>query len=293
MPLASINGINLYYETHGAGEALMLISGTGGTCDSWRPYQLPVFSQHYQVIIFDHRGVGRSDKPDEAYSTRGFAADAVALLDVLHVERAHIMGHSMGGRVAQWMALDAPKRVRSLILSSTGSGKYAPHVEILRGLPLKQTEAMLQLGYEHWWETHFLDNDFMFPPEVRENRPQLLEERRHLVRESKPPLRPYLRHVIARQEHETTRLIPLISAPTLVLVGAEDTTVGGTGSHLESARALAERLPDARLHVVEGAAHGYLWQKPAQANQIVMEFLSAVQGRYATVAVCERKGGRY
>lgn len=275
MPIAQTNGIQIYYETHGTGDALMLISGTGGTCDSWRPYQVPAFSQHYQVIIFDHRGVGRSDKPDEPYSTRGFAADAVALLDALDIERAHIMGQSMGGRVAQWIALDFSKRVRSLILSSSGSGKYAPHAEVLRGLPLKQTESMIELGYERWWEKHFVDNDFMFPPAVRERRPELLEERRRLLADSRPPLRTYLRHVIARQQHETTQLLSLITAPTLVLVGEKDTTMGGTGNHLEAARVLADRIPNAHLEIIEEAAHGYLWQKHEQANQLVIEFLQA------------------
>ncbi|HZD09964.1 MAG TPA: alpha/beta fold hydrolase, partial [Candidatus Binatia bacterium] len=163
MPRAKVNGIQLYYESHGHGEALVLISGTGGSCDSWLRYQVPTFAQEYQVLIFDHRGVGRSDKPDEPYSTRGFASDAVGLLDVLGIEKAHFMGQSMGGRVAQWVALDFPERVRSLILSSSGSGQYAPHAEVLRGLPLKQMERMIELGYDRWWETHFADNDFMFP----------------------------------------------------------------------------------------------------------------------------------
>lgn len=279
MPLAEVNGIQLYYECHGSGEALMLISGTGGTCDSWRPYQVPAFSRHQQVIIFDHRGVGRSDKPDGPYSTRGFAADAMGLLDALHIEKAHFMGHSMGGRVAQWVALDNPERVRSLVLSSSGSGQYAPDVEVLRGLPLKQMERMIEAGYDRWWKAHFADNDFMFPPEAREKHPDLLEKRRELARHNKPPLHHYLHHVVARQQHETTALLHKIEAPTLVLVGARDTTIGGTGNHFEAAKVLAARIPNARLEVIEEAAHGYLWQMPEYANRIVLEFLRSVELR--------------
>lgn len=282
MPLANVNGIRMYYETFGknasgSGEALMLVSGTGGACDSWRPYQVPAFSRDYQVIIFDHRGVGRSDKPDEPYSTRGFAADAVGLLDALGIENAHFLGHSMGGRVAQWVALDFPERVRSLVLSSSGSGQYAPDVEILRGLPLKQTERMIEQGYERWWETHFVDNDFMFPPEVRKQKPDLLAKRREMARSSRPPLRHYLRHVIARQQHETTALLSEIKAPTLVLVGAKDTTIGGTGNHFAAAQDLATCIPNARLEVIKGAAHGYLWQMPETANGVILDFLRSVE----------------
>lgn len=271
--MAQVNDIRMYYEVHGKGDTLMLISGTGGTCDTWRYFQVPAFSQDYQVIIFDHRGVGRSDKPDEPYSTRGFAADAAGLLDALGIEQAHVMGHSMGGRVAQWMALDSPERVRSLILSSTGSGQYAAHVDVVRGLPLKQTEAMIELGYQRWWTSHFADEDFMFPPEVRQAHPELLEQRRELARQTMPPLRPYLRHVIARQQHETTELLDRITVPTLVIVGERDTTVGGTGNHLQAAQILVERIPDAELVVIKGAAHGYLWQLADEANRLVLDFL--------------------
>lgn len=273
MPFAQVNGIRMYYETYGQGDALLLISGTGITCDHWRYFQVPAFSQAFQVIIFDHRGVGQSDKPDEPYSTRGFAADAVGLLDALGIERAHLVGHSMGGRVAQWAALDHAARVQSLVLSSSGSGQFAPHVEVIRGLPLKQTEVMIRQGYEQWWLSHLADEDFMFPAEVRAARPDLLEQRRQLARQTMPPLRPYLRHVIARQQHETTALLAHITAPTLVIVGEKDTTLGGTGNHFEAAQVLAQRIPQAKLVVMKGAAHGYLWQMPDESNRVILEFV--------------------
>jgi pimeloyl-ACP methyl ester carboxylesterase len=277
MPFAQVNDVRLYYEGHGEGQALLLLSGTGETGDHWHVFQVPAFSQAYRVITFDYRGVGRSDKPDAPYSTRQFAADAAGLLAALGVERAHVMGHSMGGRVAQWVALDYSERVRSLVLSSTGSGQYAPEVDVVRGLPLKQTLEMIEMGYEAWWQAHFADEDFWYPPEVRAARPDLLARRRELSARTRPPLRPYLRHVIARQQHETTALLGRITAPTLVLVGSQDTTVGGTGDHFQAAQALAERIPGAKLVVVQGAAHGYLWQMPGEANRIVLEFLRQVK----------------
>src|ERR1044071_5262895 len=101
-----VDDVNLYYELYGEGDPLVLVAGTGISLAPWRVFQVPEFSKHYQVLIYDHRGLGRSDKPDVPYSTRGFAQDCAALMDALEIKRAHIMGHSMGGRVAQWIALD-------------------------------------------------------------------------------------------------------------------------------------------------------------------------------------------
>ena len=277
MPLASVNGVKIYYETHGEGEALMLISGTGASCDGWRKYQVPAFAKHHKVVIFDHRGVGKSDKPDETYSTRGFAADAVGLMEFLGIVRCSFIGHSMGGRVAQWIALDYPQRIYALVLSSSGSGKFSASTEVVRGLPLKQTEAMVKQGYEDWWTKHLSDADFMFPMDVREQHDELMRERRALAQGAMPPLRPYLRHVIARQQHETTDLLRNIKAPTLVIVGGKDVNVGGTGNHLESSKVLAERIPNAELVVIEGAAHGYMWQYPENANSVMMNFIDNIE----------------
>ena len=120
MPLASVNGVKIYYETHGEGEALMLISGTGASCDGWRKYQVPAFAKHHKVVIFDHRGVGKSDKPDETYSTRGFAADAVGLMEFLGIVRCSFIGHSMGGRNAYVFASRHQTGIRGLVIVDTG-----------------------------------------------------------------------------------------------------------------------------------------------------------------------------
>jgi len=99
-----VNDVNLYYELYGEGDPLVLIAGTGISCAPWRVFQVPEFSKHYQVLIYDHRGLGRSDKPDVPYTTQLFAKDCVGLMDALGIRRAHIMGHSMGARVAQWFS---------------------------------------------------------------------------------------------------------------------------------------------------------------------------------------------
>jgi len=115
MPKVWVNGIDSNYVEAGSGDPLLMIMGFGGDHLAWA-FQVPVFSAKYRVITFDNRGAGQSSVPDVAYSTRMMADDAVGLLDVLGVERAHVRGASMGGLIAQEVALNHPRRVRSLQL---------------------------------------------------------------------------------------------------------------------------------------------------------------------------------
>lgn len=119
MPTVKANEITLYYEIHGAGEPLLLISGLNSDHTLYRTI-MPRLAEKYQVIIFDNRGVGQSDKPDVPYTIEMMADDTAGLLRELGIERAHILGASMGGRIAADLALRYPQLVKSLILVSTG-----------------------------------------------------------------------------------------------------------------------------------------------------------------------------
>jgi 3-oxoadipate enol-lactonase len=122
MPKVQTNGIELYYETFGgAGKSLVLISGLGYPHWQWHK-MVPLLAEHFQVVAFDNRGMGQSDKPAGPYTAQMLAADTAGLLDVLGIEKAVIAGHSMGGFIAQAMALDFPERVEKLILCSTNFG---------------------------------------------------------------------------------------------------------------------------------------------------------------------------
>ena len=118
MPTVRVGDINIYYEDHGKGEPLLLIEGWGTDLTCWQ-FQIPEFSTKYRVIAFDNRGAGRTDAPDQPYSFRMMADDAVGLLDALGIGKAHILGMSMGGCIAQEIAIEHPERTRSLILAAT------------------------------------------------------------------------------------------------------------------------------------------------------------------------------
>ncbi len=268
-----VDDVNIYYELYGQGDPLVLIAGTGISCAPWRPFQVPEFSKHYQVLIYDHRGLGRSDKPDVHYSTRLFAKDCAGLMDALGIGKAHIMGHSMGGRVAQWLALDHPGKVRSLVLSGTGAGKYSDEIEDYpRGVPIDTCVELIEKGYEKYQHDHW-GPGFMFTDEFVRQHPEVVKKFQDLIVQEVPPLKCYLGHVIARQCHETTELIHKIKAPTLVIVGSKDTHEGGTGNHVASSKALAEKISNAELVIVEGGKHGYLREMPEKGHPPILDFL--------------------
>ncbi len=272
MPLIKIKDLNFYYEFHGEGEPLVLISGTGFSCEHWKVFQVPDLSKHFRVLIWDHRGTGRSDKPEVHYSTRMFAEDCVNLMSALDIGKAHIMGHSMGGRVAQWVAIDHPECVATLVLSGSGPGTSYDGQFYERGVPFDTVVELIEKRFEKYMRDHAA-GEFMFPPEFARKNPAVVKRFEESSLNQPTPMRPYLRHVIARQEHETRHLLHKINCPTLVICGAGDRREGGTGDHVLSSEALAKGIEGSEFLTVEGGNHGYLRQMPEKANALFIDFL--------------------
>lgn len=268
MPIASVNGVDLCYRVQGKGAPLLLIMGLGGPQQSWF-FQVRAFQRHYQVITFDNRGVGRTDDRGEPFTVRTMAEDAVALLDHLSIERAHVLGYSLGGIVAQMVAAVHPERVKKLILVSTtpvGLGRDEATPEMLATLGREEgaTETdPAEIPLENLMP-QVVDLAF------RKRGYRLLL--RPMVRLFFAPsmLAGLRRQLAAVSAASTYDLLHLIQASTLVLTGTEDRVVSPEGSIT-----LAQRISNARLVLVEGGSHGFAIEISGRFNREVLAFLGS------------------
>lgn len=243
------DGARLYHEVHGDGEPLVLLEGLGGDMAGWRR-NIPRLAAELRVIAFDHRGNGRSSAPDGPMTVATFVGDAVALLDHLGIERAHLYGQSFGGMVAQEAALTAPARVRSLILACT-------HPGVRHAVPVRAA-----VPKDRPWEALYSERF------LREHPEEVAEDQRLGTPQAPRMAR---RQWEAMQGFDAFDRLPSLRVPTLVLHGTEDRTV-----HPDNARVLAQRIPGARLVMLEGAGHVYHAEQPEAADAAVVAFVRSV-----------------
>ena len=264
MPKATIrDGLELSYDLRGPDQApaLVLITGLGGLKEGWF-HQLAGLSEDLRVLAFDNRGMGGSTVIDAPFTLRDMAEDAVLLMDALGLEHAHLWGVSMGGKIAQEVALAWPDRVERLVLENTTVGE-AHRVEGGTGdSPLKR---IADLDAEGWLREIV---PLLFGPEYRENNPGAM--RAFARSRERHPADPVAlkRQWEAYEGFDSWDRLPEIHHRTLVLVGSED----GLTDPRNGAR-LAERLPDAVLYEVEGGGHSVHLEMYDEVNAIVRRFL--------------------
>lgn len=275
MPFARVNGVNLYYEEHGAGEPMLLIMGFGGNTHGWVG-QIPELSRHFHVIAFDNRGAGQSDKPEGPYSMEVFADDAAGLMTYLGVQSAHVVGVSMGGMIAQHLALRYPERVRTLVLACTTPGgalAASPSPEVLAAFQAGGQEPdprkAAELGFMYMYTDEFIAG----------NRERLLERAESLAH-LRPPEVGLRGHLQAVMGHDTLGRLHEIRVPTLVITGDADPLVPPQNSRL-----IAERIPGARLVEFPGLKHGFFLEAADRVNRTIVEFVRS------QAAISEAAGG--
>lgn len=259
MPSARVNGIRMYYEVRGRGTPLVLIMGYGDDCRKWAR-QVPAFARRHRVVTFDNRGVGRTEAPRAGYSMAAFARDTVGLMDFLEIQRAHLLGYSMGGRIAQHVAIHHPGRLRSLILCATSArpsafNRYTLWLDRVL-IPRYGLGAVAPFGPLYQYTRAYFERHF-----------------RRLVaglRRPAPPgrkLHGLLGQARAIEGHDTSRDLHRIAAPTLVLLGDQELL-----NPLPEAQVLTRRIPGATLRVLRGGGHGFLWEIPTAFNRAVLDF---------------------
>jgi 3-oxoadipate enol-lactonase len=267
MPAIKVNDVDIYYEVHGHGQPMVFLSETACDGEVWKIYQVPEFSQDHRVIIHDYRGTGQSSKPSIDYTTEMFAKDVIALLDHLNVRDAIVIGHSMGGRVGQLLALDYPQRVRKLVLASTGA-----HFPLTKGLPLKIMKEMIEWGYEKYEREHTILVGWT--EEYVRKHPEKIEHYLKIRMQNLCPVEFYLRHLIARQSHDTSQRLREIKQPTLILVGDDDRNMTSEMNHRMSSEVLAKGIPDSKLIVLANERHSYFFSNPEAAHGAIRQFLA-------------------
>jgi pimeloyl-ACP methyl ester carboxylesterase len=274
MPYADLDGTRIHYEELGprqdSGRApLLMVSGLGGAAIGWDPVLLDHLAELNRVVVYDNRGTGLSDKPNEPYTIAGFAADAVALLDALGIERAHVLGISMGGMIAQELGAHYPARVASLILGCTtpgGRNAVQASPESLGALqdrgaltPDESARAAWRLAYS---------DDF-----IATHRDELEAD---LARTQSQPTPPdaYERHFQATMTLRVFKHLKDITAPTLVMTGRDDVLIPAANSEI-----LAREIPGARLVVFDDAGHGFMLAARDRLLPVLDAFLAEQAAR--------------
>jgi 3-oxoadipate enol-lactonase len=266
MPTVRAGEVAIYYEVHGTGYPLLMINGLGSSVEMWSPFWKRL-AEHYRVILFDNRGVGRSTVPDTPYTISAMAEDAANLLNALGIPSAFVYGASMGGQIAQSLVLDFPQKVQALVLGMTTSGgKHAvlPSPETMAKLAQLARPQPGITAQEILWSVEYT-------PEFLESHRAELEREAASVRYPTSPIG-FRRQSEASMSFDSYDRLPSIRTPTLVLAGSRDILM-----RPENARLIASRVPGARLHIVEGAAHGFTREKPAESINVILEFLSSVE----------------
>ncbi|MDQ8703751.1 alpha/beta fold hydrolase [Streptomyces sp. LHD-70] len=248
------DGTALAYQCRGAGHPLVLLAGQANNHHWWDGVR-DDFHRTHRTITMDYRGTGGSDAPQEGYSTGQFADDVISVLDALGVERTDLYGTSMGGRVAQWIAARHPERIRRLVLGCTSPGgpnAVERDVSVRRALatpdPAAAERVLVDLMYTPAWRAahpgpYNTLGDPAMPPHARRG------------------------HLVASNRHDAWEVLPLISAPTLILHGDHDRLTPPDNVAL-----LAARIPDATTYVFGGARHAYFEECRVTAGPLVGRF---------------------
>jgi 3-oxoadipate enol-lactonase len=267
MPLASVSGRKVYYESHGeaSGPPLVLVMGLAGSCSGWQVLQVPEFAPHHRTIVFDHRGVGQSEDAGGPFTTRDLADDLAGLLDALGIEQAHVLGAFMGGMAAQEFALHHPGRLAALILA----GCYA-RPDAKRRLLIEKWREMAREGSspEVFVRERLL---WTLQDETLEQSDLIDAMARSFPGESGLPISPDLlmRQCDACLGHDTLDRLHGIQANTLVVCGRHDQLTPP-----KFHRQLADEIPGARLVTFGYGAHLVLAESAERFNRTVLSFLS-------------------
>src|SRR6266478_1193773 len=262
MPRIVIGDGALYYERQGIGFPVMFVSGLAGFASFWHD-QAVAFAKKFDVVTHDHRGIGQSDLTRSGFTVDRMAADVIGLMDALEIERAHIVGHSTGGAIAQILAVEQPKRIASVVLSAAWT-KPDAYFRRLFGM---RKDILLRLGPSAYVQSNTL---FLYPSwwVARNNERLRQQEAQHLA--VFPPTEIAASRIDAILAFDRTESLSRIKTPTLV-VGAEDDIV--TPAYFSEE--LARLIPGAEIKIFPRGGHASTQVRAREFTQAVLPFLSS------------------
>ena len=263
MPRVIVGDQVIYYEITGSGFPLVLIRGLGSSAAHWYK-QISVFADHFSVLAFDHRGIGRSPQSTAFGCTIGsMASDTIGLMDVLGIRRAHVLGVSMGGMIAQELAINYPERISGLVLVSTHCGgrlSVRPDLWVL-----DRMQQWIATGKAQDFEMALT---CLFTSETQQDHPDIIARFRETTHQFEPignTLKLQWQAVIA---HNAGERLAQIKAPTLLITGSKDILIPPGNAGI-----LKEYIPNARKMIIEGGGHVVHMEQPETFNAEVLDFL--------------------
>jgi 3-oxoadipate enol-lactonase len=260
MPTARAGDADIAYEINGSGDPLLMIMGFAADRRMWM-LQVPVFGAHYRCVTFDNRGVGDSTAPDGPFSMEQMAEDALAVLDDAGIERAHVLAISMGGAIAQHLALKAPERIRSMVLASTWCSRN-PYLQRIADTGRMIMDAG---GPEGTTKASML---WLFTPKFILDRDPFVQQIEQMAVQFAVHPEVFDRQRDALLEHDVKDRLGALDIPTRVMCGRRDIFVPP-----ELSEELAAAIPDAELVFIEGG-HAYNLESFDAFNQTVLEFFA-------------------
>jgi pimeloyl-ACP methyl ester carboxylesterase len=263
MQMTRVGSVNLAYYTYGSGFPIVMIQGLGGRAADWASVPDRLASR-FRVVTFDNRGTGKSDKPDELYTLELMADEAVGILDAIGAPMAHVVGLSMGGMIAQLVALRHAQRVKKLVLLSTHCG--GPNV-----VP-PTAEAMTALIPDMALSPEEITRRAMrviTAPGFADAHPEVIDEIVATAMRAVTPQFAFARQLQAAMVSDRYTALQAIATPTLVVHGDADPLVPFANGEL-----LAQRIRGARLHRLRGCGHLAMWEQPAELSDVLLEFFA-------------------
>ncbi len=261
MPVVNIGEIDLAYERSGSGPPLLLIMGMSGTALHWGEPFLEPLRRDFDVIAYDHRGVGESSRLEGGVTIVEMAEDAAGLLDALGLDSAHVVGISMGGMIAQELALAQPARVRTLTLGCTycggeGSSLTEPEVfrPLLEAMMSGDRERALRAGFEINISAEMAKDDALYA------------RYRAIASQRAVAVPVVMAQLEACMAHDTSARLPGLTMPTLIVHGTDDQLLP-----VQNGRLIASHIGGSRLEILDGAGHLFFWEQPDRSAELVRE----------------------